>query len=258
MHIKSNIWFENDNNGFFGKGRIELLEQIDRNGSISAAAKAMKMSYKAAWDAVNEMNNLSETAIVQREAGGKGGGGTVLTEKGRSTIALYKELEAMQQHFWASIEGVSSDATRLEQFAKRMTLRTSARNQLLGRVNAVKSNSLEADVTLQLSGGEQVQVFITRRSLEEMQISTGSELFVILKSSWIRLCREGDAKGVNQLPCHLDTVAIDGESVEVSASLLGGNTLTITIKIEEFKALGLKEGDSALACFEPTNALLAI
>ena len=258
MHIKSNIWFENDMNGFFGKGRIELLEQIDRHGSISAAAKAMKMSYKAAWDAVNEMNNLSDAPIVERETGGKGGGGTVLTEKGHATIALFKELETLQHYFWASLENVSSDAKRLEQFAKRMTLRTSARNQLLGRVKGIQTSALGAEVILTLSGGEEVRVNITRRSLEEMGIQTGMELFVILKSSWIRLCGNSEGKEVNKLPCRLEEVLLDSTSVEVTASLQGGNTLTVSIKPESFKTLGVKEGDSAWACFDPSDALLAI
>jgi len=258
MHIKSNIWFENDNNGFFGKGRIELLEQIDKHGSISAAAKAMKMSYKAAWDAVNEMNNLSDSPIVKRETGGKGGGGTVLTDKGRATIALYKELETMQQHFWASLENISSDAARLEQFAKRMTLRTSARNQLLGRVTAIETSDLGAEVILQLSGGEEVHVFITRRSLDEMAIEIGRELFVILKSSWITLCREPQGDDLNILPCHLEEVLSDATSVEITATLEGGNTLTLSMKPEAFDALGLKENDRAWACFEASNALLAL
>ncbi len=258
MNVKSNIWFENDNNGFFGKGRIELLEQIALHGSISAAAKAMKMSYKAAWDAVNEMNNLSDAPIVQRETGGKGGGGTVLTEKGRATIALYKELETMQQHFWASIENVSSDVTLLEQFAKRMTVRTSARNQLLGSVIGISKTTLGADVTLQLSGGEEVHVSITRRSLEEMAIEKGTSLFVILKSSWITLCKERREGEHNMLACHLEEVLRDASSVEVTAVLEGGNTLTIAMQPEVFEALGLQEGDRAWACFEASNALLAI
>ncbi|MCJ7765112.1 MAG: TOBE domain-containing protein [Thiovulaceae bacterium] len=258
MHIKSNIWFENDKNGFFGKGRIELLEQIDTHGSISAAAKAMKMSYKAAWDAVNEMNNLSDAPIVERETGGKGGGGTVLTEKGHATIALFKELETIQRYFWASLENVSSDAERLEQFAKRMTLRTSARNQLLGRVKTIQTSALGAEVTLELSGGEEARVNITRRSLDEMGIETGMELFVILKSSWVRLCRDREGAEANRLPCRLEELLSDPTSVEATVSLQGGKTLTISMKPEAFQALALKEGDSGWACFDPSDALLAI
>lgn len=258
MNIKSNIWFENDKNGFYGKGRIELLKQIEIHGSISAAAKAMKMSYKAAWDAVNEMNNLSDAPIVQREAGGKGGGGTILTQKGRSTIALYKELETMQEHFWSSLQGVSADVKLLEQFSKSMTIRTSARNQLLGHVKIIETSDLRADVTLQILGGEDIKVFITRRSLEEMNIKKGMELFVILKSSWIQLSNKSEDSSANRLECTLSEVLNDYDNVEVTASLNGGNTFIITMKQDLFNELGLKKGDKAWASFDPSNALLAI
>lgn len=258
MNIKSNIWFENDENGFFGKGRIELLKQIEIHGSISAAAKAMKMSYKAAWDAVNEMNNLSDAPIVQREAGGKGGGGTILTQKGRSTIALYKELETMQEHFWNSLQGVSADVKLLEQFSKSMTIRTSARNQLLGHVKIIETSDLSADVTLQILGGEDIKVIITRRSLEEMNIKNGMELFIILKSSWIQLSNKSENSSANRLECTLSEVLNDYDNVEVTATLNGGNTFIITMKQDLFKELDLKKGDKAWASFDPSSALLAI
>ncbi|MBQ7676461.1 MAG: LysR family transcriptional regulator, partial [Campylobacter sp.] len=50
--IKSRLWIEKDGKNFLGHGKVELLEKIKEHGSINAAAKAMKMSYKAAWDAV--------------------------------------------------------------------------------------------------------------------------------------------------------------------------------------------------------------
>ena len=258
MQIKSNLWFENDRQGYFGKGRIELLEQIERLGSISAAAKAMKTNYKAAWDAVNEMNNLSDAPIVERETGGKGGGGTVLTEQGRGAIALFHELEALQQHFWASVETVGSDPKRLKQFAKRLTLHTSARNQLLAQVEKAEASGLGAEVFLRLSGGEAVRVNITRRSLETMQIRPGMELFIILKSSWVRLCAGEEAPRGNRLPCRLEKVERDGADIEVTAALSGTNTLTIALSPEAFESLGLNEGDRAIACFEPSDALLAV
>ncbi|WP_147073343.1 winged helix-turn-helix domain-containing protein, partial [Sulfuriferula plumbiphila] len=65
-----------EQDGRRGKGRIELLEKIGELGSISAAAKALGLSYKAAWEAVEAMNNLSEAPLVERVAGGRHGGGT--------------------------------------------------------------------------------------------------------------------------------------------------------------------------------------
>ena len=78
---------------FGGKGRIELLSQINSSGSISQAAKNMKMSYKAAWDAVDMMNNLAGETLVERSKGGKGGGGAQLTERGKRMIRNFGIIE---------------------------------------------------------------------------------------------------------------------------------------------------------------------
>ena len=73
---------------FVGRGRIESLRRIGEAGSISRAAKEMGMSYKQAWDAVDAMNNLAERP-VQRQVGGRHGGGTEVTDEGRRLIAVY-------------------------------------------------------------------------------------------------------------------------------------------------------------------------
>ena len=68
--------------------RLALLEQIAEQGSITRAAKAAGLSYKAAWDAIDELNNLSEQPLVSRSVGGKGGGGARLTPAGERLLAL--------------------------------------------------------------------------------------------------------------------------------------------------------------------------
>src|SRR3954463_4219294 len=77
---------------FLGDTRIRLLERIAEHGSISQAAKAVPLSYKAAWDALDAMNNLSEQPLVVR-IGGQRGGGTQLTDYGRRVVALYRAME---------------------------------------------------------------------------------------------------------------------------------------------------------------------
>lgn len=61
--------------------RIALLAQIAELGSITRAAKAVGISYKGAWDAIDELNNLAERPLVERSVGGKGGGGARLTAR---------------------------------------------------------------------------------------------------------------------------------------------------------------------------------
>jgi molybdate transport system regulatory protein len=82
-----------DEVGRIGPGKILLLEQIQSHGSISAAGRAMNMSYKRAWDLVDEINRICRRAAVERQAGGKNGGGAVLTPFGLSLVARYRKIE---------------------------------------------------------------------------------------------------------------------------------------------------------------------
>lgn len=76
-----------------GPGKADLLHHIDETGSISSGAKAMKMSYRRAWQLVEEMNSAFKSPLVETSAGGKGGGGAALTPMGREVLALYRDLE---------------------------------------------------------------------------------------------------------------------------------------------------------------------
>ena len=115
--LRSKLEVESVAGPFLGDTRIRLLEAIEQHGSISQAAKAVPLSYKAAWDAVDAMNNLSEEPLVLRVAGGKHGGGTQLTDYGRKVVALYRALESEYQaaldRLAASMnDGQASDACR--------------------------------------------------------------------------------------------------------------------------------------------------
>src|SRR6187200_631749 len=76
-----------------GPGKILLLERIKECGSISAAGRAMEMSYKRAWDLVDEINRICRQAAVEPQTGGKNGGGAVLTPFGISLVTRYRKIE---------------------------------------------------------------------------------------------------------------------------------------------------------------------
>ena len=77
-----------------GPGKARLLEAIGASGSIAAAARSMGMSYGRAWQLVQAMNGDFRAPLVERAAGGRGGGGAALTELGRDALDRYRGIEA--------------------------------------------------------------------------------------------------------------------------------------------------------------------
>jgi molybdate transport system regulatory protein len=92
--LKSKVWLEKDGKLFMGYGRATLLERIDQLGSISAAARSMKLAYRNAWLWVEAMNRLAPKPLVVKSTGGPRGGYARLTEEGRRIIKEYKEKRA--------------------------------------------------------------------------------------------------------------------------------------------------------------------
>ena len=76
-----------------GPGKVDLLESIKKEGSISQAARQSNLSYRRAWDMVDTMNRCFKKPLVISATGGKGGGGAELTPLGEKVIAIYREME---------------------------------------------------------------------------------------------------------------------------------------------------------------------
>ncbi|MFO1015485.1 MAG: LysR family transcriptional regulator [Caulobacteraceae bacterium] len=87
-----------------GPGKADLLALIESEGSISGAAKAMKMSYRRAWLLVEAMNGAFKLPLVSTAAGGAGGGGARLTDEGRAMLDIYRRMQASVAEAAASFE----------------------------------------------------------------------------------------------------------------------------------------------------------
>ena len=94
VKIKSKFWIEVDGRPVFGSGRRYLLEAIDKHGSINQAAKEINISYRKAWSYLNTMEERLGMKLIERQTGGKDGGGAALTENARTILKQYKDLES--------------------------------------------------------------------------------------------------------------------------------------------------------------------
>lgn len=104
LQIRAKAWVTAGDETFLAHGRVLLLERIRELGSISAAARSIKMSYRRAWWHIETMNRLGRKPLVETAVGGKGGGGARLTPEGEEAVSLYRKLDGRARDFQEHIE----------------------------------------------------------------------------------------------------------------------------------------------------------
>lgn len=100
FHIRTKIWIENDHNDLlFGKGKTDILDQIEQEGSIAKAAEKMGLNYKKAWTHIKILqNNISDELVISTKGRGPGSG-TQLTPKAKELIENYRKLQKEIEEF---------------------------------------------------------------------------------------------------------------------------------------------------------------
>jgi molybdate transport system regulatory protein len=260
LDTSASLWLDRSDQGFVGRGRIELLRRIGSTGSISQAAKAMGMSYKHAWDAVDAMNNLSPQPLVQRRTGGRHGGGTELTEEGRRLIAVYETAEREHKRFLARLREGVRDFDRFHTLIGALNMRVSARNNLRGVVTSITPGAINAEVTLDI-GGTSLVAIITNESVQALGLAPGSEAFALIKASFVILATEdGGLKtsARNRLCGTVERVTDGAVNSEIVLALDGGARLTAIITMESARELGITEGGRACALVKAPHVILAV
>jgi molybdate transport system regulatory protein len=96
---RGHIWIDGNEGTFIGYGRVALLEKILECGSITQAAKLLKISYRHAWELIDSMNRQARKPFIETVTGGKGGGGTRLTKEGEQAIEYFWQFHRKFQDF---------------------------------------------------------------------------------------------------------------------------------------------------------------
>lgn len=246
---------------FGGKGRIELLARIADSGSITQAAKAMGMSYKAAWDAIDTMNNLAGEPLVQRTTGGKGGGGTTLTQRGEQLVANFRLIEEEHKRFIEQlsrqVDGIADDFLML----RRISMKTSARNQVNGVVRNIKRGAVNDEVELEIFGGDKLTAIITHESTNDMGLRPGTEAFALIKSSSILVMAGHEPPALsarNRLRGTVARIQEGAVNTEVVIAFPGGGTMAAIITNESSHELALKADMPVTALFKASSVILGV
>lgn len=234
--------------------RLALLQHIAEQGSITRAAKSAGLSYKATWDAIDELNNLAQKPLVERSVGGRGGGGARLSTEGERILRLYQRLQALQAQV---LEAAEQDSDL--QLLSRLTLRTSARNQLLGSIHGITRQGINDVVRLTLAGGECIAAQITHDSSQRLELETGAQIMALIKAGWLDLLapEQAPTEGYNSLHGQIQSIleAPDGPS-EVRIALPSGQTLCALASPARLAVLKLITGSPVQAQFASSQVLL--
>lgn len=245
-----------------GQRRLELLSKIDSLGSLSSAAKACGMSYKGAWQAVEAMNELAGRDLVSAQKGGSGGGGTLLTESGRSLLAAYRLFNEQMQHWMRELENLSPNMLDQLELMRKISMRTSARNLFHGTVSHIEKGAVNCNVTLSIGEGTEVVAQITLDSLERLGVELGSDAYVLIKASWVILTE--DLNGAlktsarNQFCGEISHIEKGSVNSDVTINLSGGQRMSAIITNQSLENLGFEIGDKACALVKASHVLLAV
>jgi len=174
------IWLEYNGEPILGKGGADILEAIKKEKSISKAAKAIKMSYRYAWNYLAKMEKALEQPIVQTHRGGKaGGGGAKLTLLGESLLKEYKR-----------VEGYVGEILSDEEYWEMVGLKISARNRLKGVVKTVEKGDVVAKVKVEVSAPILITALISTEAVDDLEIKTGDNVEAVIKATEVMIAKE--------------------------------------------------------------------
>lgn len=262
LRVSSAITLETGAGALAGKRWMELLASIGTTKSISAAAREIGLSYKAAWDAVDAMNNLADKPLVTRSVGGRGGGGATLTARGQQLVATFRAIEAENERF-VRLLNTRIDTLREDlPIIGRLAMLTSARNHFAGKVAKVTKGAVNDEVELALPGGERLVAIVTHESVEHLGLKVGREAIALVKASWVIVVADGGRRlklsTRNRLSGTISRLQPGAVNTEVVIALKGGNSVVAIITNDSAKELQLAVGKPASAAFKASSVILAV
>ncbi len=251
MSTEVKLWLKSENSTFDAK-RIKLLEKIDETGSMSKAAKEVGISYKAAWDAIDKMNNVADEPLVMKVTGGRKGGGSTLTPYARELITSFYDMVEAQDRTLEMIENQSR--TGMSFFL------ASTKNLFSCHIQSMVSGDVNATIGLKLRGEDVLAAVITRDSVNRLELEQGDRVYALVNESAISLLK-GDGRNLavsarNRLLGKVSRIISSGVSAEVEIRLPGGQAIYVVMTAASIDSMDLKEEDAVTALFKAQSVMI--
>lgn len=165
--------------------QIAVLEAIRRHGSLTEAARTLRVSYKGLWTTVQRLEAATGTRLVRTARGGTGGGGTAsLTAAALRLLADYRRVSG-------GLRGVVQD----EGFWEAMGLKLSTRNRIRGTVKSVARDAAAARVVIEIQGPARLSALITREAADDLGLEAGDTVEALIKSTEVMLAKRLSSAG---------------------------------------------------------------
>ena len=205
--------------------RIEILRLIASSGSISQAARQARVSYKAAWQAIDTLTNLAGVVLVERAVGGAGGGGAKITEAGGQLLAVSKRLAESRKQVLAEAHAGALTPSFAAPALSHIGVRTSMRNQLPCQVEQLDAMGQMVRVYLMLAGDTRLVSRITRASAELLDLKKGQAVLALCKATAVLVTAQQTGDVDSGAPSNLNksssNPALSGRVVRISRGATG-------------------------------------
>jgi molybdate transport system regulatory protein len=233
-----------------------LLEALQATGSINKAARTAGLSYKGAWLMLESAGNLAFEPLLYTERGG-----TTLTPAAVALLDAWRTLRDAHRAFLREQETQLAQRPALQGLLRRMSMKTTARNQFAGIVKALLLGPVSATVTITLKTGDDIVATMTADAAKRLKLKKGKEALALVKASAVVLVTDfagWQLSARNQLAGTVSRIERGAVSSLVVLTLPGGAHITASVTNEGVDALALKVGVPATAVFKAYAVMVAV
>lgn len=256
--VEGSLALKNAKGQPFADMQVELLAAIAATGSISAAAKAVGISYKTAWDRIDAMNNMAEQPLVVRSAGGARGGGTQVTNYGEKLLQGFKILQQEHQAYLNRLGQQLHSVADVASFMRIGTVQTSARNQFRGEIVKIIPGAVSTEVVIQISSQQSIIAIVTEESRQLLGLQQGDEILALINNTAILVSTDIAIRtsARNKLVGSVSRLTRGAVNSDVVIDLGEGKSIGSVITNASLDELGLVEGMPACALFKAPSVIL--